>query len=99
MFQATRHYTLTKFDDELRGVMRRAGVDRERKVLVIDEADGAPGEGDDRGEVTVDEIMNFKSPPPPEATAPRRTLLCIDDDVSGGNGGSVSGGGGGGNIS
>ncbi|EGB05330.1 hypothetical protein AURANDRAFT_30990, partial [Aureococcus anophagefferens] len=38
--QATRHYTLAKFDDELRGVMRRAGVDRERMVLVIDEADG-----------------------------------------------------------
>ena len=69
----------------------KEATEREANAVrpVIDEADGAPGEGDDRGEVTVDEIMNFKSPPPPEATAPRRTLLCIDDDVSGGNGGSV----------
>ena len=69
----------------------KEATEREANAVrpVIDEADGAPGEGDDGGEVTVDEIMNFKSPPPPEATAPRRTLLCIDDDVSGGNGGSV----------
>ena len=37
--QATRHYTPAKFDDDLRAAMRRAGVDRERLVVTLDEAD------------------------------------------------------------
>lgn len=37
--RATKSYTLAKFDEELKGVMRRAGIEGERICLVIDEAD------------------------------------------------------------
>lgn len=37
--RATKSYTLAKFDEELKNVMRRAGVDAERICLLIDEAD------------------------------------------------------------
>ena len=37
--QATRTYTLAHFDDDLRSCMKRAGVDKERLVILLD-ADG-----------------------------------------------------------